>query len=44
MGDKGGRKGKVKTQKQKSIKHVHDVQEKKDHQAKSTFELKSRIV
>ncbi len=40
MGDKRGRKVKEKSQKQKTIKHVHDVQEKKDHQVKSTFELK----
>lgn len=42
MGDKGGRKGKEKSQKQKDVKHVHDVQEHKDKQQKSPFEVKSR--
>jgi len=40
MGDKGGKKNKDKSQKQKTLKHVHEMQEKKDHQAKSTFEEK----
>lgn len=43
MGDKGGKKNKEKSQKQKTTKHVHEIQEKKDHQVKSTFELKGRI-
>jgi hypothetical protein len=38
MGDKGGKKDKDKSEKQKTIKHVHEMQEKKDHQAKSTPE------
>jgi hypothetical protein len=43
MGDKGGKKNKEKSQKQKTMKHAHDVQQKKDSQVKSTFEIKSRI-
>jgi len=42
MGDKGGRKGKEKSQKQKTAKHVHDVQQQKDKQQKSPFDVKSR--
>ena len=42
MGDKGGRKNKEKSQKQKTVKHVHDVQQQKDKQQKSPFEVKSR--
>jgi hypothetical protein len=42
MGDKGGKKNKDKSQKQKTMKHVHDIQQKKDHQVKSTFEIKGR--
>jgi hypothetical protein len=42
MGDKGGRKGKEKSQKQKTEKHVHDVQAQKDKQQKSPFDIKSR--
>jgi hypothetical protein len=44
MGDKGGRRGKEKSQKQKTMKHVHDVQLQKDKQQKSPFEVKSRSV
>jgi hypothetical protein len=40
MGDKGGKKGKDKSQKQKTLKHEHEMQQKKDHQAKSTSEIK----
>jgi hypothetical protein len=40
MGDKGGKKGKEKSQKQKIMKHEHEVQQKKDHQPKSTFGAK----
>ncbi len=43
MGDKGGKKNKEKSQKQKTTKHEHEMQQKKDHQAKSAFEIKSRI-
>lgn len=43
MGDKGGKKDKDKSQKQKTMKHVHEVQQKKDNQTKSTSEIKSRI-
>jgi hypothetical protein len=43
MGDKGGKKNKEKSQKQKTIQHVHAIQQKKDHQVKSSFEIKSRI-
>jgi hypothetical protein len=42
MGDKGGRKGKEKSQKQKTEKHVHNVQAQKDKQQKSPFDIKSR--
>ena len=42
MGDKGGKKNKEKGQKQKSIKHVHDVQQQKDKQQKSPLDIKSR--
>jgi hypothetical protein len=41
MGDKGGKKNKEKSQKQKTMKHTHDVQQKKDKQPKNAFELKS---
>jgi hypothetical protein len=41
MGDKGGKKNKEKSLKQKSMKHTHDVQQKKDKQPKNAFELKS---
>jgi hypothetical protein len=41
MGDKGGKKNKEKSQKQKTMKHTHEMQDKKDHQPKSTFEAKS---
>jgi hypothetical protein len=40
MGDKGGKKGKEKSQKQKILKHELEVQQKKDHQPKSTFGAK----
>jgi hypothetical protein len=43
MGDKGGKKNKEKSQKQKTTKHEHEMQQKKDHQVKSAFEVKSRI-
>jgi len=39
MGDKGGKKGKEKSEKQKTIKHEHDVQEHKDKQQKSPFDI-----
>ena len=42
MGDKGGRKGKEKSQKQKTERHIHDVQTQKDKQQKSLFDIKSR--
>jgi hypothetical protein len=42
MGDKGGKKGKEKSEKQKTIKHEHDVQQHKDKQQKSSFEIKSK--
>jgi hypothetical protein len=42
MGDKGGRKGKEKSQKQKEIKHAHDAQQQKDKLQKSPFDIKSR--
>ena len=44
MGDKGGRKGKEKSQKQKTVKHVHDVQQQRDKLQKSSLEGKSRTV
>jgi hypothetical protein len=37
MGDKGGKKDKEKGQKQKSLKHAHDLKEKKDKQPKSAM-------
>ena len=40
MGDKGGKKGKEKSQKQKIMKDEHEVEQKKDHQPKSTFAAK----
>ena len=43
MGDKGGKKDKDKSQKQKTLKHVHEMQQKKDYQTKSTLEVKNRI-
>jgi hypothetical protein len=44
MGDKGGKKGKDKSQKQKTMKHVHEMQQKKDHQTTSTLEIKSSLL
>jgi hypothetical protein len=41
MGHKGGKKGKDKSQKQKTTKHVH---EKKAHQTTSTLEVKSSLL
>jgi hypothetical protein len=43
MGDKGGKKEKEKSQKQKTMKHAHEMQQKKDHQMKSALDVKSRI-
>ena len=43
MGDNGGKKNKDKSQKQKTMKHVHEIQLKKEHQPKSALEGKSRI-
>ena len=43
MGDKGGKKNKEKSQKQKTMKHSHEMEQKKDNQVKSAFEIKSRI-
>jgi hypothetical protein len=43
MGDKGGKKDKDKSQKQKTIKHVHEMQQKKDHQTKGMSAEKDRI-
>ncbi len=40
MGDKGGKKSKEKSQKQQIIKHEHEMQQKKEHQPKSTFGAK----
>jgi hypothetical protein len=37
MGDKGGKKDKEKSQKQKAIKQAHDLKEKKDRQPKSAL-------
>ncbi|MEX2444757.1 MAG: hypothetical protein WD492_14220 [Alkalispirochaeta sp.] len=34
MGDKGGKKSRAKTQKQKDVKRDHDSKKKKDDQAK----------
>ena len=42
MGDKGGRKGKEKSQKQKTERHIYDVQAQKDKQQKSPLDIKSR--
>jgi hypothetical protein len=39
MGDKGGKKGKEKSEKQKTIKHAHDVQEHKDKQQKGLIDI-----
>jgi hypothetical protein len=39
MGDKGGKKGKEKSEKQKTLKHAHDVQEHKDKQQKSLIDI-----
>ena len=44
MGDKGGKKNKEKSQKQKSMKHGHEMQQKKDHQPKSPFGANSNSV
>jgi hypothetical protein len=44
MGDKGGRKGKEKIQKQKTMRHVHEMQHQKDKQQKGPFEVKGRSV
>ncbi len=43
MGDRGGKKNKDKSQKQKITKHEHEMQQKKDHLAKSALDLKNRI-
>jgi len=40
MGDKGSKKGKEKSQKQKIVKHAHEVQQQKDKQQKSSLEIK----
>jgi len=42
MGDKGGKKGKEKNEKQKTIKHDHDVQQHKDKQQKSLSDIKRK--
>jgi hypothetical protein len=42
MGDKGGKKNKEKSHKQKEIKHVHDVQHQKDKQQKTPFDVKNK--
>jgi len=42
MGDKGGKKGKEKSEKQKTMKHAHDVQQQKDKQQKGPFEIKNK--
>ncbi len=44
MGDRGGKKNKEKSQKQKSMKHGHEMQQKKDHQPKSPFAANSNSV
>ena len=44
MGDKGGRKNKDKSQKQKTNKHAHEIHQKKDHQTTSTLEVKSGLL
>ncbi len=41
MGDKGGKKGKDKSQKQKTTKHVHH---KKDNQTTRTLEVKNSLL
>jgi hypothetical protein len=41
MGDKGGKKNKDKSQKQKTMKHEHN---KKDQQTTRTLEVKSGIL
>ena len=42
MGDKGGKKGKEKSEKQKTVKHEHDVQLQKDKQQKSVSDIRSK--
>ncbi|MCK9419248.1 MAG: hypothetical protein M0R70_07710 [Nitrospirae bacterium] len=44
MGDKGGKKDKDKSQKQKTVKHVHEMQQKKDHQTTNTLQVKSGLL
>jgi len=44
MGDKGGKKNKDKNQKQKTMKHEHEIQQKKDHQTTSTVEVKGGLL
>jgi hypothetical protein len=44
MGDKGGKKNKDKSQKQKTVKHVHEIQQKKDHQTTGTLEVKGGLL
>ena len=41
MGDKGGKKNKDKSQKQKTTKHAH---QKKDHQTTGTVEIKGGLL
>jgi hypothetical protein len=41
MGDKGGKKDKEKSKKQKSEKHAHEIQQKKGKELKSSFEVKN---
>lgn len=41
MGDKGGKKNKEKSRKQKDIKHAHDVQLQKSKQQRGPFEVKN---
>jgi len=44
MGDKGGKKNKDKSHKQKTTKHLHELQQKKDHQTTSTLEVKGGLL
>jgi hypothetical protein len=41
VGDKGGKKNKEKSQKQKTVKHAHEIQQKKGKELKNSFEVKN---
>jgi len=40
-GRQGGKKNKEKSQKQKTVKHAHEIQQKKGKELKNSFEVKN---